>query len=107
MVAANRIEKGKISVILLTCSNFFFFSMVVLQIFLFQHMTYIGERSRHTSTDGANEYGSNVYCIPNYADLLVFQASYHGHYSFRSGSGTWFIQALCDEVFQMRSLRLN
>ena len=73
--------------------------MVVLQIFLFHHMTYIGERSRHTSTDGASEYGSNVYCIPNYADLLVFQASYHGHYSFRSGSGTWFIQALCDEVF--------
>ena len=81
--------------------------MVVLQIFLFEHMTYIGERSRHTSTDGASEYGSNVYCIPNYADLLVFQASYHGHYSFRSGSGTWFIQALCDEVFQIRSLRLN
>ena len=24
------------------------------------------------------------YCIPNYADLLVFQATYEGQYAFRS-----------------------
>ena len=26
------------------------------------------------------------YCIPNYADLLVFQATYEGQYAFRSVS---------------------
>ena len=50
-------------------------------------------RSRHTSTDSDS---LNNYRVPNYADLLVFQAAYHGHYSFRSGkSGSWFIQAVC------------
>ena len=34
-------------------------------------------RTRHTSYDGA------AYRIPHYADILVFQAAYHGHYSFR------------------------
>ena len=24
------------------------------------------------------------YCIPNYADIMVFQATYEGHYAFRS-----------------------
>ena len=24
------------------------------------------------------------YCIPNYADILVFQATYSGHFAFRS-----------------------
>ena len=53
-----------------------------------------GTRSRHASTDGVAM--SETYCIPNYADLLIYQASYHGFYSFRSGSrGSWFIQALC------------
>ena len=52
-------------------------------------------RSRHTSTDG-DMLPSNSYRIPHYADLLIFQAAYHGFYSFRSGrSGSWFIQALC------------
>ncbi len=37
-------------------------------------------RSRHTSTDSS----SNSYRIPNLADFLIFQAAYHGHYSFRS-----------------------
>ena len=27
--------------------------------------------------------------------LFIFQAAYHGHYSFRSGKGSWFIQSLC------------
>lgn len=49
-------------------------------------------RSRHTSTDGAS---SASYRIPHHADFLIFQAAYHGHYSFRSSSGSWFVQALC------------
>ena len=27
--------------------------------------------------------------------MLIFQAAYHGYYSFRSGSGSWFIQSFC------------
>jgi len=51
-------------------------------------------RSRNPSSDGSNM--SSSYCIPNYADLLIYQASYFGHYSFRSvNTGSWFIQALC------------
>jgi len=39
-----------------------------------------------------------IYCIPNYADLLVFQASYKGHFAFRSASGSWFIQKVCEVI---------
>jgi len=39
-----------------------------------------------------------IYCIPNYADLLVFQASYKGHFAFRSSSGSWFIQTVCEVI---------
>ena len=53
--------------------------------------TEIHIRSRHSSTDGP----VIGYRIPHYADFLVFQAAYHGHYSFRSRSGSWFVQALC------------
>jgi caspase-like apoptosis-related cysteine protease len=53
-------------------------------------------RSRHTSTDG--DAGSNTYCIPNYADFLIFQAAYHGFFAFRTTSGSWFIQSLCAEL---------
>jgi len=52
-------------------------------------------RQRHTSHDGLNAE-SKSYVIPQYADFFIFQAAYHGHFSFRSNvSGTWFIQALC------------
>jgi hypothetical protein len=39
-----------------------------------------------------------TYCIPNYSDFLICQASYHGFYSFRSPSGSWLIQTLCEEI---------
>ena len=48
-------------------------------------------RSRHTSTDGPG----SMFKIPHYADFLIFQASYYGHYSFRSKSGSWLIQSFC------------
>lgn len=51
-------------------------------------------RIRHTSTDSSGY----SYRIPTYSDFLIFQASYYGHYSFRSGSGSWFIQSLCDNL---------
>ena len=55
--------------------------------------TVVTTRQRHTSTDGGIT-GSN-YKIPHHSDFLIFQAAYHGYYSFRSGSGSWFIQAFC------------
>ena len=55
--------------------------------------TIVTTRQRHTSTDGGIT-GSN-YKIPHHSDFLIFQAAYHGYYSFRSGSGSWFIQAFC------------
>ncbi len=62
-----------------------------------------GNRSRHTSTDGARE-GVWNYSIPSYTDIMTFTASYEGHYSFRSPSkGSWFIQALC-RYFLFRSV---
>jgi len=51
-------------------------------------------RRRHTSQDS-----SAAYRIPNYADFLIFQASFWDHYSFRSSeTGSWFIQALCSKL---------
>jgi len=51
-------------------------------------------RRRHTSQDT-----TSAYKIPNYADFLIFQASFWDHYSFRSSeTGSWFIQALCDKI---------
>uniref|UniRef100_A0A182YKQ0 Caspase n=1 Tax=Anopheles stephensi TaxID=30069 RepID=A0A182YKQ0_ANOST len=39
------------------------------------------------------------YAIPSMADLLVMYSTYKGHYSWRNPSrGSWFIQALCDEL---------
>lgn len=55
--------------------------------------TVVATRHRHTSTDGGIA-GSN-YRIPHHSDFLIFQAAYHGYYSFRSGSGSWFIQSFC------------
>jgi len=53
-----------------------------------------GGRMRHTSADS-----TTTYKIPNYADFVIFQASFWQHYSFRSGdTGSWFIQALCDKI---------
>lgn len=51
-------------------------------------------RRRHTSQDSASSYK-----IPNFADFLIFQASFWNHYSFRSSdTGSWFIQALCSKI---------
>lgn len=51
-------------------------------------------RRRHTSQDS-----NAAYKIPNYADFLIFQASFWDHYSFRSSeTGSWFIQALCSKI---------
>merc|ERR1712098_754357 len=51
-------------------------------------------RRRHTSQDS-----TATYKIPNYADFLIFQASFWDHFSFLSSeTGSWFIQALCDKI---------
>ena len=51
-------------------------------------------RRRHTSQDS-----TSTYKIPNFADFLIFQASFWNHYSFRSSdTGSWFIQALCSKI---------
>lgn len=51
-------------------------------------------RRRHTSQDSAATYK-----IPNFADFLIFQASFWDHFSFRSSeTGSWFIQALCSKI---------
>jgi len=53
-------------------------------------------RRRHTSQDS-----TSTYKIPNYADFLIFQASFWDHYSFRSSeTGSWFIQSLCSSIDQ-------
>merc|ERR1711893_346897 len=64
-------------------------------------------RSRNhsgVSTDAGPTSLSETYCIPNFADLLIYQASYYGHYSFRNlNEGSWFIQALCKAVERSQS----
>jgi len=53
-----------------------------------------------TSTDAAPV----TYKIPNYADFLIYQASFCGHYSFRNSStGSWFIQSLCNKIHESRN----
>jgi len=53
-----------------------------------------GRRRRHTSTDS-----TAAYKIPNYADFLIYQASFWDHYSFRSPeTGSWLIQSLCSAI---------
>jgi caspase 7 len=40
-----------------------------------------------------------TYSIPAYADIMVAYATYDGFYSWRNpDSGSWFIQALCEEL---------
>ena len=40
-----------------------------------------------------------VFVIPKLADLLVMYSTSGGHYSFRNlTNGSWFIQALCEEL---------
>lgn len=42
---------------------------------------------------------SSSYCIPNWADLLVYTAAFSGHYAFRNEiEGSWLIQSLCCEI---------
>jgi len=59
-----------------------------------QGVSVTDRRRRHTSQDS-----TATYKIPNYADFLIFQASFWDHFSFRSSeTGSWFIQALCDKI---------
>jgi len=60
----------------------------------------VNSRQRHTSSDSSRVASNVSYCIPNHCDLLIFSASYHGQFSFRSSQGSWFIQALCKEIDQ-------
>jgi len=54
----------------------------------------VERKRRHTSQDS-----TSTYKIPNYADFLIFQASFWDHYSFRSSeTGSWFIQSLCNAI---------
>lgn len=40
-----------------------------------------------------------TYSIPAYADIMVAYSTYDGFYSWRNpDSGSWFIQALCEEL---------
>lgn len=42
-----------------------------------------------------------TYSVPAYADIMVAYSSYDGFYSFRNPeTGSWFIQALCQELNQ-------
>ena len=42
---------------------------------------------------------SSSYCIPNWADLLIYTAAFSGHYAFRNEKkGSWMIQSLCSEI---------
>lgn len=39
------------------------------------------------------------YCPPNHADFLIVRSAYAGYYSLRNpDTGSWFIQALCQEL---------
>ena len=42
---------------------------------------------------------AEIFCIPNQCDILIYQASYPGHFSFRNTvHGTWLIQTLCQTL---------
>ena len=42
---------------------------------------------------------AEIFCIPNQCDILIYQASYPGHFSFRNtANGTWLIQTLCQTL---------
>src|SRR5690349_382479 len=44
------------------------------------------------------------FAIPTLADLLVMYSTAEGYYSFRNPlDGSWFIQALCDELRENRN----
>jgi len=59
-----------------------------------QGVSVCDRRRRHTSQDS-----TSTYKIPNYADFLIFQASFWDHFSFRSSeTGSWFVQALCNKI---------
>lgn len=52
--------------------------------------------SGRTETDGEIH---NSYKIPNQADFLIVYSTVKGFYSWRNTTkGSWFIQALCDEL---------
>ena len=42
---------------------------------------------------------AEIFCIPNQCDILIYQASYPGHFAFRNtANGTWLIQTLCQTL---------
>lgn len=51
----------------------------------------------HDTIDSVDEEVAHV--IPTLADLLVMYSTAEGYYSFRNqAEGSWFIQALCEEL---------
>ena len=49
--------------------------------------------------DEVNALTDPVFVIPKFADLLVMYSTSKGHYSIRNtNKGSWFIQALCEEL---------
>lgn len=54
----------------------------------------------HRLIDSTDAKGSfvNCYTIPTYADMLVMYSTIEGVVSFRNTSGSWFIQAFCEEL---------
>lgn len=67
--------------------------------------TEVMSRSLSVGSRTSTDAGSAVtYKIPNYADFLIYQASFCGHYSFRNSStGSWFIQSLCSKIHESRN----
>lgn len=53
------------------------------------------------NVDSTGNNDSEVFVIPTLADLLVMYSTAEGYYSFRNpDQGSWFIQALCDELLE-------
>ncbi|KAG5670138.1 hypothetical protein PVAND_000420 [Polypedilum vanderplanki] len=50
---------------------------------------------------------NNCFRIPNTADFLFMYSSFDGFYSFRDRNGSWFIQALCDELCKNAHEEIN
>lgn len=57
----------------------------------------------HSDTVDAKVVNEMHHVIPTLADLLVMYSTAEGYYSFRNPSeGSWFIQALCQELTENR-----
>lgn len=52
-----------------------------------------------SDTVDAKAHREEIFVIPTLADLLVMFSTAEGYYSFRNpADGSWFIQAICDEL---------